>query len=565
MTAKVLILDADSSAGLETIQSLGRLGARIHAAASQPCLAFRSRYVGESMIHPIAGDHLATWISELHRDQNYDLIVPVTERALMAFLTPEMSPSARQRAVLAPPESLKLALDKEATRQLASKLGILLPRSRMVTKSSAAPDQYPVVLKPIHSKRVRAGIVSSYVVTIARNLSEWNSALTTTYSEIDVQEQEYIQGNGVGVEMLFNHGEPCWHFAHARLHEVPLTGGASSYRQSIAADPSLIEPAERLLRALNWHGVAMVEFKRTVAGNLFLVEINPRLWGSLALSIDSGVNFPAGLLALAAGAPPPPQSNYKVGYRTRNAANDFYWMRANLLADHSDPLLLTRPRIASFLEYGRPLLRRESWDFFDLRDLAITFHSLGEVAAEIAKKITAKTFGPLRDFFLKRYLLSVEQKAVLRALGQKRRKSILFLCYGNICRSPLAEALARFHMPEVQVASAGFHQRESRLSPGFMHSVATSVDTDLSAHRSRRVVAAMIEDADVVAIMDLNNYAHLKEQFPDALRKTIFLGMFADPPQLEIKDPYGLPLEDGLRIGAKIAESIQAMARWMRS
>ncbi len=564
MTPKILILDSDSSAGLESIQSLGRLGARIHAAASQPCLAFRSRYVGEHMIHPVATDQLAAWISERHLDQNYDLIVPVTERALMAFLAAEISQSARQRAVLAPPESIKLALDKEATRQLASKLGLLLPRSRMVTTSSAPPIAYPVVLKPVHSKRVRAGIVSSYVVTIARNLFEWNSALTTTYSEIDVQEQEYVQGNGVGVEMLFNHGEPCWHFAHARLHEVPLTGGASSYRQSIPADRSLIEPAERLLRALNWHGVAMVEFKRTATGDLFLVEINPRLWGSLALSIDAGVNFPAGLLALAAGAPLPPQPHYKVGYRTRNAANDFYWMRANLLADHSDPLLLTRPRVRSFLEYARPLLRRESWDFFDRSDLPITFHSLAEVAAEITEKIAAKTLSPFRDFFRKRYLVSIQQKSVLRALGQKRRNSILFLCYGNICRSPLAEALARSYMPEVQVASAGFHERESRISPGFMHSVAASLDTDLSAHRSRRVIAAMIDDADVVAIMDMRNYVQLKEQSPDALRKTIFLGMFADPPQLEIEDPYGLPLEDGLRIGAKIEGSIQAMARWMR-
>ena len=563
MPPKILILDSDSSAGLECIQSLGRSGARIYAAARQPCLAFHSRYVYENKICPASNESLATWVSEQHLDQDYDLIVPVTERALMAFLTPKMSQAALERAVLAASDSLNLALDKERTLQFASKLGLLLPNSRTVTKTSAEPLQFPVVLKPIHSRRIHNGTVKSYVVTIARNLPEWWFALATTYSDIEVQEQEYVRGKGIGVEMLFNHGQPCWHFAHERLHEVPLTGGASSYRRSIAADRALIEPAERLLAALNWHGVAMVEFKRTEAGKLYLVEINPRLWGSLALSIDAGVNFPAGLLSIARGATVSPQPRYKVGYRTRNLANDFYWMRANLLADHSDPLLLTQPRLASFLEYGRPLFGLESWDFFDLRDLAITFRSIATVAVEIAGKVTTRFFRPVHNFFLSRYLRT-KQKSVLRALGRKRKKSILFLCYGNICRSPLAEALARIYMPEIHVASAGFHERAGRQSPDFMQSVAVSLSTDLCAHRSNLVAAKMIDEADVIAIMDMKNYAQMKEQFPKALNKTVFLGMFANPRQLEIEDPYGLTLEDGLTIGGKIGEAIQSMARWMR-
>ena len=564
MTPKILILDSDSSAGLESIQSLGRLGATIHAAASQPCLAFSSRYVHETTLHPVASEELASWISNRHVDQAYDLIVPVTERALMAFLTPEISEAAQDRAVLAPSESIRVALDKEKTRQFASKLGLLVPHSRMVTKQSSEPTQFPVVLKPVHSKRVRGGKVEGHVVTIARNLADWHSALQNTYSDIDVQEQEYVSGKGIGVEMLFNHGQPCWHFVHERLHEVPLTGGASSYRQAIAAMPYLIEPAGRLLRALSWHGAAMVEFKLTGDGTLYLVEINPRLWGSLALGIDAGVNFPAGLLSISLGLPVPAQPKYRVGYRTRNLASDLFWMRANLLADHSDPLLLIRPRMVSFLEYGRPLLGEESWDFFDIHDLGITFRSVAEVLSEIGKKLAAamfrRVYGPIQSY----YLSSIAQKSVLRALSRKRKRSILFLCYGNICRSPLAEALARVCMPEVQVASAGFHEREARPSPGFMQSVASSLSTDLSAHRSLRVVSRMIDDADVVVIMDRRNYADMKEKFPRALPKTVFLGMFADPPQLEVEDPYGLSFEDGLRIGGKISESVKTLANWMR-
>ena len=560
MTRKVLVLDSEWAAGLETIQSLGRKGATIHAAANNPCVAFHSRYVSERKLQPSSVDELAAWISLQHFEQAYDLIVPSTERSLMAFLTPHMSAEARSRAVLSADDSIRVALDKEKTRQFAAELGLRSPHTRLVTQSSPKPAQFPVVLKPIHSKRASGTEVKHYSVTMARCLEDWDSALRDVYSQVDVQEQEYVFGRGIGVEMLFEHGEPRWHFVHERLHEVPLTGGGSSYRQAIDAATYLIEPAERLLRALRWHGVAMVEFKLTAAGEVFLVEINPRFWGSLALGIDAGVDFPAGLLSIGAGEPLPPQPVYRVGQRTRNIANDIFWMKCNLVADHSDKLLLTRPRMQSLLEYGRPLLGQESWDFFDARDIGITVRIVWDVLAKMA----TKAFGAMDGYF-DRWYLSIAQKSVLRRLGRMHKRSILFLCYGNICRSPLAEALAKIHMPEIEVASAGFHEREARPSPDFMHSVAAQAGTDLSEHRSQRVVQSMVNNADVVVVMDRGNYKQLKEQFPEAIEKTVFLGMFAKPSRLEIEDPYNLPLADGRRIGGTIRESVMAMAHWMQS
>jgi predicted ATP-grasp superfamily ATP-dependent carboligase len=117
----------------------------------------------------------------------------------------------------------------------------------------------------------------------------------------------------------------------------------------------------------------MVEFKLDRDGEVWLMEINPRLWGSLALSIDAGVNFPLGLLRLATGQDPGKQPDYLCPYYTRDLQNDLVWMKDNLLADHSDRLLLTRRRIASMFEYLRPLIGRESWDHFDLADLKVTW------------------------------------------------------------------------------------------------------------------------------------------------------------------------------------------------
>ncbi len=58
-------------------------------------------------------------------------------------------------------------------------------------------------------------------------------------------------------------------------------------------DPELQSIGIRILKKLNWHGVAMVEFKKDAkSGEYKLIEINPKFWGSLGLAIASGVDFP---------------------------------------------------------------------------------------------------------------------------------------------------------------------------------------------------------------------------------------------------------------------------------
>jgi predicted ATP-grasp superfamily ATP-dependent carboligase len=104
--------------------------------------------------------------------------------------------------------------------------------------------------------------------------------------------QEFIPGQGYGFYGLFHEGKPRAIFMHKRRREFPVTGGASTAAESYY-DEDLKEQGIRLLSRLNWHGVAMVEMKRdTRDGEFKLMEINPKFWGSLDLSIHAGVNFP---------------------------------------------------------------------------------------------------------------------------------------------------------------------------------------------------------------------------------------------------------------------------------
>lgn len=408
-----------------------------------------------------------------------------------------------------------------------------------------------------------AGELRTLAVAVVKNEAERQEHLRRWLPVTPVQQQQYVSGRGVGVELLFNHGKKVWHFAHERVHEYPLSGGASSYRRSIVPPTNMLNDAERLLTALKWHGVAMVEFKMDTKGQYWLMEINPRLWGSLALSIDAGVDFPAGLLQIACGqqpaSQPPSQPQYKTHYYTRDLRTDLDWLKSNLRADPQDPLLHTKSRSFSFLELLRPLTGRESWDHFDWRDLGITRRALALMIADQLRPLHRK----LQNWRAQRRQLQRHRALVQRLAASGGPHKIVFLCYGNICRSPLAAGLAAQRLSGVDIESAGFHQQEGRSCPERIQRIGNSFGVDLSGHRSRRVTREVLANADLVIAMDKENLNCLRREFPEVLERTTMFGLFGNPPTLAIADPYLADEELTQRICEQVRSSIDGLALWV--
>jgi protein-tyrosine-phosphatase len=238
---------------------------------------------------------------------------------------------------------------------------------------------------------------------------------------------------------------------------------------------------------------------------------------------------------------------------------DVEWFKANLKADHSDPLLLTRPVAASLLEWLRPLAGKESWDFFCWSDLGIVCGEVKALLLEHAQRVIRAVKIRLRRLVLRK----IQQPRVLRRLRGRQIDCVLILCYGNICRSPLAEVLAARQYPEVTFISAGFHKEIDRRSPEFVLAEAERQGVDLSGHRSKCVDARMIEKAQMVALMDERNYERLKQEFPEALEKTIFLGMLQPKPALEIRDPYDAP-ETMPDVAEQMKQAIARLGAFLR-
>jgi protein-tyrosine phosphatase len=124
-------------------------------------------------------------------------------------------------------------------------------------------------------------------------------------------------------------------------------------------------------------------------------------------------------------------------------------------------------------------------------------------------------------------------------------KNILFVCMGNICRSPVVEAIARVRFARagitVGVDSAGTEAYHLGSRPdGRSLQSALAQGYDASAHRARQVIAADFENFDALLVMDQVNYDALAEYFsPAQLRRVdLFLPFAGIDKPIEVPDPY---------------------------
>jgi predicted ATP-grasp superfamily ATP-dependent carboligase len=207
----------------------------------------------------------------------------------------------------------------------AASLGIAVPQQHVLREPAdlaalgAGALAYPLVLKPARSVGEAGAEREKVGVQHAADAAELHGALAElSPAAYPLLLQQRIVGPGIGIFLLMQAGEALAVFSHRRIREKPPAGGVSVYRESIAADPALVERSKALLRCFDWDGVAMVEYKLDAAtGTPYLMEINGRFWGSLQLAVDAGVDFPRLLVEHALGRPVAPVTRYRTGVRSR--------------------------------------------------------------------------------------------------------------------------------------------------------------------------------------------------------------------------------------------------------
>ena len=393
---RVLVTDASRGSAIAIIRSLGRRGIEVIAGDHNPrSPGFRSRYVSRQVVYPDPAQAPEAAIDELLGEaarRHVDLLVPVSDEILLPLSAARDRFDGVCELAIPEPDALAVVTDKRATLALGRRLGVPAPRTALARDAdealAAAPALgWPVVVKPVASRVYRDGAVAAYRVAYAEGPDALVAQVRALQGRCPVLLQEYQAGEGHGVELLTDRGRPLAAFQHRRLHEVPFTGGASALRESVALDPVLYDHASRLLAALRWTGLAMVEFRVGPDGPL-LMEINGRIWGSLPLAVKSGVDFPLRLVELHLGRRLVPGAGGVgvEGVRSRNVGLELVWI-ASVLRRHRRYPFLPAPRrreaLAAALRLPFP---RDGFDVFCRDDPLPALAELAAVTGHLARK-----------------------------------------------------------------------------------------------------------------------------------------------------------------------------------
>lgn len=319
---RVLVIEGTSRKAVAVVRSLGRAGFDVTLMAGSVLAAARgSRFCARFVRCPSAArapEVFWRFLQAHLRGAHYDILLPLEAEPLAAISPRRQDLAAGIAFPFAPDSVLRRAASKHEVMCLAVTLGISAPRS-VLPASAVELDRaaeivgFPAIVKPCEGQGSR-GVKR---VADREELAKWYPRIVARFGPALLQ--EFVPDGGeYGVSFLMGEGtRPLARFTHRRLRSYPVSGGPSTLRESVHC-PEIEAAAERLLAAIGWTGVAMVEFRRDARDSSFrLIEINHRFWGSLPLAIAAGVDFPALLCRMALGEPIEPVLAHRAGVRCR--------------------------------------------------------------------------------------------------------------------------------------------------------------------------------------------------------------------------------------------------------
>lgn len=181
-----------------------------------------------------------------------------------------------------------------------------------------------------------------------------------------------------------------------------------------------------------------------------------------------------------------------------------------------------------------------------------------DMAAAIVRKLGSESW-KLRMRWRRRFPSSL----AVRLVGAQH---VLFVCTGNIMRSPYAASFLRQQFPDCSrrtIRSAGLLPLAGRPAHDCAMKQAKKRGMDLSGHRSVSVGARDVEEADLIVAMEGVHLAMLRSRFRVDPQKLLLLGCCAPTTPVEIRDPYVADERASEEIFRQLDEAIIGMGRIM--
>ena len=224
------------------------------------------------------------------------ILMPLDDKALYLASKVEFG----KNWILAGPKgkNADLALNKVLQVQAAQKAGFRIPKTALAHTAKnvyefAETQPFPIILKAAECVPISQGRVCSGGNWICANKAELDRSLAQWAEKIPVLVQEFVSGVGEGIfGLAAPEGVRAWS-AHRRIRMMNPEGSGSSACISQTPANDVKAMAEAMVAAAGWCGPFMIELLRDGSGSLWFVELNGRLWGSLALSRRQGFEYPA--------------------------------------------------------------------------------------------------------------------------------------------------------------------------------------------------------------------------------------------------------------------------------
>lgn len=324
----VLVTNQDHKNALAALRSLGKKGYNLTGAGqSRWDHGLFSKYADKKLVYPSPESDSAgfrdTLLDYVARE-GIDVVLPIGVDVVTVVALNHKEFSEVTGVPFGDYGIFEKAHDKSNTMRIAQKNGIPMPKTRFPNSIKDYEGMLDSLDYP-HVLKARRGSAYSGV-----SIVRWKGEALEKYNELSSRKsgfnaiydfekpiiQEFVPGDIYDVCVLCDRGDLRRALTQVRVKTWPTAGGAGVVNKT-TDNPELIEPTRKLLEKVGWHGVAQVEYKMDAEGNPRLMEINPKFWGTLDLSIQAGMDFPDLACRLALGEEIGENYEYRKGLKYR--------------------------------------------------------------------------------------------------------------------------------------------------------------------------------------------------------------------------------------------------------
>ena len=327
---RVLVLEGYARQSLPLLRAFHDLGCITSALCNSKIdVAYVSRYTDHKILGICDREKVretTECVRSLLQSRNYDVVIPTVDFSTMVLSENKEEFSKYTKVASNDLGVFNIAENKQNTMEVCMANGIPCPMTLTnITSIECIKNSgihYPAVVKP----KVGYGAVGFKKV---ESYNEIEALFTGKVDRIsDYVIQEYIPQTDIQYEcamFIDNNNEVKTSLVFSKNRWFPVSGGSSTLNITVQRE-DIIKSCTQLLKKINWRGAADIDLIQDPRdGVAKIMEINPRVSGSVKICFKAGVDQARQMLELVYGEKVTKYENYEVGRRLRCSQTDLLW------------------------------------------------------------------------------------------------------------------------------------------------------------------------------------------------------------------------------------------------